>query len=289
MDTNITMKSLYVFLKQRFPIFPLLIFSILTISGISTKIQPYTNNAKVILLAFIYTGFLFHLRILDEFKDYEYDSRYHPDRPVQSGEISLKQIKIFGIINLAIMLAASLIASSLKLISLLIFVIFYSFVMFKEFFIKNFYEKSPVLYLISHQVVFIPLYLYLYSSLNSSFWPITDLEKLSLFCYSLTPVILIEIGRKMNYRFDKEGKKTNDTYLFVWGERRTISTFSILLILSGMFSFYIQNFRWLLSILILISGLVIFIGGFLFPKKIIKLNMVITFISVLSLPALLLI
>lgn len=283
------MKSLYAFLKQRFPVFPLLIFSILTISGVSTRIQLHTNYIKVILLAFIYTGFLFHLRILDEFKDYEYDSHYHPDRPVQSGEISLKQIGILGIINLAIMFAASLIASGLKLIPLLIFVIFYSFVMFKEFFIKSFYEKSPALYLISHQVVFIPLYFYFYSSLNSSFWTITDLEKLSLFCYSLIPVVLIEIGRKMNYRFDKEGKRTNDTYLFVWGEKRTISIFSALLILSGMFSFYIPSFRWPLSVLILISGLIIFIGGFQFPKKIIKFNMIITFISVLGLPALLLI
>jgi len=226
---------------------------------------------------------------LDEFKDYEYDSRYHPDRPVQSGQISLKQIKTLGIINLAIIFVVSLIVSSLKLIFLLVFVIMYSFAMFKEFFIKNFYERSPTFYLIFHQVVFIPLYLFFYSSLNSHFWFITNIERLPLFCYSLVPIVLIEIGRKMNYRFDKKGEKTNDTYLFVWGERETISAFSTLLILSGALSFYIEDFKWLSSAFVLVSGLIIFIGGFLFPKRIIKFNMAITFISVLSLSVLLLI
>lgn len=282
------MKSLSSYFKQRFPLLPLFLFALLTIAGTSRKIQAPKDYLKIFLLSLIYTGFLFHLRVLDEFKDFDYDNRYHPDRPIQEGKISLKQVKILGVINLVMMLVASIMASSLTLTSLFLFVIFYSLIMFKEFFIKNFYEKSPLLYLISHQIVFIPLYLYFYSSLNSSLWTVNNLNKLSLFSYTLIPIVLIEIGRKMNYRFDEQRKKTSDTYLFVWGERKTISLFSSLVILSGLFSLYIQNFRWLFSLSILTSGLVLFIGGFLFPKRIIKFNLVITVISALGLPTLLL-
>lgn len=283
------MKSLYYYFKERFPFFPLFVYSFLTISGISNKIQIHTKLIQVLLLSIVYTSFLFHLRILDEFKDFEYDSKHHPGRPIQKGTISLSKIKIIGIINFFILLFASVTVTKQDIVLLILFVMIYSLLMFKEFFIKNFYEKSATLYLISHQIVFIPLFLFFYSSLITTFWFPDNLPGYSLFIYTLIPIVLIEIGRKMKYRFDKHGRKTDDTYLFIWGERRTINIFSALVVLSGLLSFSIQNFNWLISSFILTLGLFLTIGGFLFPKKIIKFNMMITIFFALGLPALLLI
>lgn len=285
----ITMKFLYFYLKKRFPILSLSLFALLTITGIAKTIQVQANYGKSILLSLVYISFLFHLRVLDEFKDYQYDNKYHPDRPVQRGEISLDQIRIVGIINFVIMLSASIIASDLLIVPIFLLVLFYSLIMYKEFFIKNFYERSPIFYLISHQIVFIPLCFYFYSSLNSSFWHINNVNKLSLFCYTLIPMVLIEIGRKMSHRFDEQGNKTNDTYAFVWGERKAIIVFSSLIILSGLFGFYINDFSSIFSWLTIILGAVLFTGSFLFQKQILKLNMVLTIIFALGLPALLLI
>lgn len=283
------MKSIYLYFRKRFPIVPLFLFSLITIIGVSKKINTHPNYAKIILFPFIYTGFLFHLRILDEFKDFEYDSKHHPDRPIQRGEISLRQIKILGIINFILMLVAAISASSCSLVPIFFLVIFYSFLMYKEFFIKNFYERAPIYYLISHQIVFIPLYLFFYSSLNGFFWRIDDVNKLALFCYTLIPLVLIEIGRKMSHRFDEHGKKTADTYAHLWGERKTITVFSTLIILAGLFSFFIDNFGLIYSLFLITVGVILFRGGFLFPRQIIKFNMVLTVTFALGLPALLLI
>lgn len=285
----IAMKSLCLYLKKRFPILPLSLFTLLTITGMAKTTQTQANYGKIILLSLVYISFLFHLRLLDEFKDYEYDNEYHPNRPVQCGEISLNQIKILGIVNFIVMLIASIMASDLSITPVFLLVIFYSLIMYKEFFIKNFYERTATLYLISHQIVFIPLYSYFYSSLNSSLWHIDNVNKLFLFGYTLIPVVLIEIGRKMSHRFDEQGNKTNDTYAFVWGERKTIVVFSILIILSGLFSFYIDEFSSIFSWLIIVLGMILFTGSFLFQKQILKFNMVLTIIFALGFPALLLI
>ena len=283
------MKSVLNYFKERFPVVPLFVFSFITISGISNKIQIQPDQIRIALLSLVYTSFLLHLRILDEFKDFEYDSRYHSDRPIQRGAITLNKIKYIGIANFNVMVITSIIASRPSLIPLIVFVIVYSLIMFKEFFIEDFYKKSPTLYLISHQIVFIPLYVFLYSSIASKFWLPKSVEQYSLLIYTFIPMILVEIGRKMKYRLDEHGNKTDDTYLVVWGERTTIGVFSALVILSGLLSFFVQNFPSFASALIVLLGLCLAAGGMIFPKKIIKFNMVITVVVVLGLPALLLV
>jgi hypothetical protein len=282
------MEPLANYFKERFPVIPLFIFSFLTIAGLSNKIQIQQHYLLIALLSVVYTSFLLHLRILDEFKDFEYDSKYHPDRPIQRGAIPLERIKYIGIVNILVMTITSVIASKPLIIPLIIFVILYSLLMYKEFFIHDFYKKSPSLYLISHQIVFIPLYLFLYSSIESSFWLPESIEQYSLLIYTFIPMILVEIGRKMKYRLDKHGNKTDDTYLVVWGEKTTIGVFSALVILSGLLSFLIQNFPSIASTLIVLLGLCLAAGGMIAPKKIIKFNMVITVVVVLGIPALLL-
>ena len=282
------MEPLANYFKERFPLISLLVFSFLTIAGLSNKIQIQHHFIQIALLSIVYTSFLLHLRILDEFKDFEYDSRYHPDRPIQRGAIPLKTIKYIGIANFFVLMIISIMASKPALLALIVCVILYSLLMFKEFFIKDFYKKSPSLYLISHQIVFIPLYLFLYSSIESSFWLPESIEQYSLLIYTFIPMILVEIGRKMKYRLDKHGNKTDDTYLVVWGEKTTIGVFSALVILSGLLSFLIQYFPSIASTLIVLLGLCLAAGGMIAPKKIIKFNMVITVVVVLGIPALLL-
>ena len=45
---------------------------------------------------FAYYGFFFMLRVFDEHKDYELDCHNHPERVLQSGLITLKDLKILG-------------------------------------------------------------------------------------------------------------------------------------------------------------------------------------------------
>jgi len=282
------MDSLYNYLKERFPALPLFVFTILTLSGIAKNIQYDGKYIHVLLLALVYLGFLFHLRILDEFKDYNYDKKYHSQRPVQRGSISLTTIRNLGIINLLVITLLSFIVNHSYQFILFVFVILYTFLMFKEFYIKSFYEKSPTIYLFSHQIVFIPLYLYFFLSLENTINFLGGLSSASLFIYTIIPVILVEIGRKMNHRLDSKGNKTNDTYVYVWGEKNTILIFFLLVMFGGFMGRFINNFLLIYSNMIVSFGLLLLIIGMFEPKKIMENNMLITILCVLGIPLMLL-
>jgi 4-hydroxybenzoate polyprenyltransferase len=281
-------KNIMQYLKERFPIVSLSLFSLITALAINSSSETH-NYIKVFCVALIYLLFLFHLRVLDEFKDYQYDNENHKDRPIQSGLISLSFIKKIGVINFVLLNFIALLISSPYVFLLCMVSLLYTGLMFKEFFIPDYLRKRPVFYLISHEIVLIPLYLFFYSVINGKLWFFSDFNKLSLFLYTFIPIILIEIGRKLKHRYSKEGKTTNDTYAFIWGERKSIQIFSILILIAGLLSIFIQNFNFIFSTLIIISSFIIFLGSYLYPKLIIDNNMLITSIFVLALPFLILV
>ena len=275
------------YLRERFPIVSLSLFSFITALAINSSFEVH-NYIKVFCVALIYLLFLFHLRVLDEFKDYQYDNKNHKDRPIQRGLISLSFIKTIGVINFVLLSSIALLVSSIYVFLLCMVSLLYTGLMFKEFFISDYLRKRPVFYLISHEIVLIPLYLFFYSVINGKLWVFSDFNKLSLFLFTFIPIILIEIGRKLKHRYSTEGKITNDTYAFIWGEKKSIQIFAILVLIAGLLSVFIQNFNFIFSALIIISSFIIFLGSYLYPKLIINNNILITSTFVLGLPFLLL-
>ncbi len=75
----------------------------------------------------------FQLRVADEFKDFEIDSRYRPHRPVPRGLISLPELARLACIGAAIQFAIA-ISIDVGLIPLLIGLWLYAGLMTKEFF-----------------------------------------------------------------------------------------------------------------------------------------------------------
>lgn len=276
------------YFRERFPVFPLAAFCILILLAIKSYFPKDITFNKTLVLTFIYLGFLLHMRILDEFKDYDYDIKHHPERPVQRGVIKLDFLKKLGIANLILLTLSALSISTFQVFLLFLFVILYSGLMFKEFFIKKFYEKSPSFYLITHQVVFIPLYLFFYSVFNGSIWTITNVSQLAHFSYLLVPGILIEIGRKIKHRTDASGENTTDTYAYVWGQEKTIRAFGTLILLAGLLSTPINNFQDYFSYLLFMIGAFILMGSYRFTNLIAEHSMRITSVVALGLPMLLL-
>lgn len=272
-----TVKRLNSYLKERFPWFSLSIYSLLTIFAINSAFKSF-NIFKVFGLALLYVLFLFHLRVLDEFKDFQYDAENHADRPIPRGLIDLNFIKTLGIINFALQVTLSYLLAPPAVFLLYLLTLTYTGLMFKEFFASRFLRVKPVLYLISHEIVLIPLFLFFYSTLNGALWKITSFSKLALFIYTFLPIILIEIGRKLKHRVNTEGKHTNDTYAYVWGEKTSIVVFAAIIILAGILSF---------SRLLLLSGAILILGSQMFPKFIVKNHMGLTTIFALLLPILL--
>lgn len=282
MKTSI-LRNFWQYLKERFPFVPLFLYSFTTMLAISFQFGR-VDLLKVIILTIIYLLFFFHLRVMDEFKDFLYDKNNHEDRPVQRGFVSLDFIKKIGLLNMVLMLFLAYSVSSACCFFIFLITIGYTGLMYKEFFVPDFLRTRMVLYLFSHQIVMLPLFLFFYSAFNNSVWLITDPSRLSLFIYTIIPVLLIEIGRKLEHRYSKTGKETNDTYVFIWGERKSIQVFSLIILISGILSLYIFGFGFYYSLAVILIAFLIFFSSFVCPKVIIKNNMIITSLIALLLP-----
>jgi 4-hydroxybenzoate polyprenyltransferase len=167
------------------------------------------------------TAFLFflQLRIADEFKDFEEDSRYRPYRAVPRGLVSLRELGVLGIIAAAIQLLLGL-ALDPSIVLLLAVAWVYLALMSKEFFVGEWLKQHPVPYLISHMVI-IPLVDFYATACD--WWPVGDGMPRGLGWFvaaSYANGIVIEVGRKIRAPADEEVGV--NTYSTLWGPRTAV-------------------------------------------------------------------
>lgn len=98
----------------------------------------------------------FYLRVFDEHKDFAEDCVFHPERLLQRGIISLRELRLAGGIAVALQLFLSAISGLAALTSSLL-VLLYALLMLKEFFVRNWLKKQFLLYALSHMLI-MPLY-----------------------------------------------------------------------------------------------------------------------------------
>lgn len=276
------MQNFIYFLRKRFPLIPLLILGLFNILSIANYSTHNKSLLFIIIISLIPTAFLFHMRILDEFKDFEFDKEKFPDRPLHSGAISKGHLIFWGIINIILLSFIMVLSRNFLSVILFVFTIGYSGLMFKEFFIHKFWEKSPILYLVSHQIVFV----FLFSSIYIIFFDYSSISSNILkfvvhFLFVYMPLLIIELGRKIEFRYDTKGKITNDTYAALWGQRFTINLVVFISFFVFTLNFIVKNFslvEYLLMIFILFVYTTISLIRF---KTFIVLSEKLTFLLVL--------
>ena len=108
---------------------------------------------KPCLVAFA-SSFLFflQLRLADEFKDFEEDSRYRPYRAVPRGLVSLRDLEKVWVGCIVIQLALALWLSP-RLIVLLLLTWTYLALMSKEFFARRWLKARPITYMVTHMAI----------------------------------------------------------------------------------------------------------------------------------------
>ena len=106
----------------------------------------------LIILAILGVSFFFRMRLFDEIKDYEVDLVINPTRPLARGLITVSQMKkaILFFILLEITLAMTL---GWPTSLLYIAAIFYSLLMYEEFFIGDWLRPKLTTYAMSHTIV----------------------------------------------------------------------------------------------------------------------------------------
>lgn len=226
----------WVYQRERFPVFAHGVL-ILAFSASAVCLSSLLRGgagwpaAGAFAVAFVssFISFL-HLRLADEFKDFDEDCRYRPYRPVPRGLVTLRELGVLWVATgaLQLLLAAAL---SWRLIPLLLVTWIYLGLMSREFFCREWLKKRPFTYMWSHMLIMPLIDLYA----TACDWMIADgRPPAGLFWFVLVSFLngfVIEIGRKI--RLPKDEETGVETYSVVWGRGRAVAAWWVVLILTG--------------------------------------------------------
>ncbi len=184
----------------------------------------------VVAVAFVSCLISFlHLRLADEFKDFDEDSRYRPYRAVPRGLVSLRELGVLWVITGAIQLVIALLLDW-RLLGLLLVTWIYLGLMSKEFFCRSWLKSHPFTYMWTHMFI-MPLIDFYATSCD---WLLhTGRPPHGLYWFVLVSFLngfIIEIGRKIRAPQDEETGV--ETYSVIWGRRQAVQAWLLAMTLT---------------------------------------------------------
>nr|CAM58113.1 putative manganese transport system permease protein [uncultured marine microorganism] len=216
----------WIYQKERFPIIahgPLIVVFCLAVMLFSALQQEQFVLPDIVRIsgAVISTLILFfQLRVADEFKDFEIDLKYRPQRPVPRGLVQLQELATLAYLGAVIQFLIALFVD-IGLLPILAAVWAYMALMTKEFFAPVWLRKHPAIYLFSHMLI-MPLIAFYVSAFD---WlcvcrampqGISWILSVAFFCG-----LVLELGRKIRIpRLEQEGV---ETYSALWGTGNSVA------------------------------------------------------------------
>ena len=149
---------LYLWFKERFPPENFVFFSIVAFAfGLFAR-GSFSFSTYDIFLFLSISSFFLLIRIIDEHKDFKDDLKNHPERVLQSGRVTLRQLRIVGTLAFLPPLIHTFYVAFLSTRALYLFLLtfIWLFLMAKEFFASKWLKKHLFLYALSHMAI-IPL------------------------------------------------------------------------------------------------------------------------------------
>ena len=243
-------KRFYEFQKERLQL-EVLIFttSAVVLSSVAVSLPSGENisNYLIEIIVSIITLllFMFHIRVLDEHKDYHFDSRYHQGRPIQRGLISLKELLTLDIVGLLIIFLVN-IFFPLRAIIFLFIAFGYTLIAGNEFFMKNWIRKRFFLYNFLNLLQLLFLQFYLYSLIDPKF-SFKNILLTVHFAFVLFNVGILEFARKLKAKSEETDAK--DTYSSRLGIKKSVLVYILICFtVYGLFLYMFSSlgFSWIL-------------------------------------------
>ena len=260
--------------KERFPVAahgPLILaFSFCAVSFSSHLRIDQWPRWQGIIVAFVSCFiFFFQLRIADEFKDIEEDTKYRPYRAVPRGLVTLRELGYLFVIGAIIQFVIALLWSP-WLILVLLGAWTYLAAMSFEFGAREWLKKRPITYLWTHMLIMPIVDFY---ATASDWVPAGDAPHKGLMFFLIASFfngIVIEIGRKI--RTPEQEEEGVETYTVLWGiSKATLVWWSCMLItaISAIVAAYsLKAHIWVGSILLpVVIGVGLFLLKFNRDKK----------------------
>jgi len=164
--------------------------------------------------------FFFHLRVFDEHKDFEEDSRFHPDRVLQRGAITLAELRVLAWFCIAVEFTLAALAGTGPVVALVVAFVF-SLLMLREFFAREWLKRHFLVYATSHMLL-MPLLSLLVFSFATRRLPWEAPPQFWLYAFvGFFVTFNVEVSRKIRAPEDEvEGldsySKTFGTYGAAW-------------------------------------------------------------------------
>ncbi len=187
-----------------------------------------------VITAFV-TSLLFflQLRIADEYKDFEEDSRFRPYRAVPRGLVRLGELGAIGVAAGIVQIALALWLQP-GMIPLLLPVWLYLALMCREFFVRRWLKAHPFTYMWTHMLIMPLIDLYV----TSCDWRgATARPPDGLIWFLLVSFfngIVLEIGRKLRAPADEEPGV--ETYSLLWGRQIAVAGWLCALVITALFA-----------------------------------------------------
>jgi 4-hydroxybenzoate polyprenyltransferase len=249
-------RRLLAWMAERFPVANILgvvlVWAAAFVWGRAFTTQgPVAVRARDAAAALAAVAFFLMLRIFDEHKDYASDCITHPGRVLQRGLITLRDLKMIGVLVIAVQLSASILADGGggPVTRAWIAAFAWSLLMAREFFVREWLRPRLVLYALSHMVV-MPLAVFWMirmsagtATLPASIWMLPLVSYLTGFAF--------EIARKLKAPADE--RDNVDSYTKALGTHRAP------MILAAVLTSASIGFVGLLAVVA--DGAIVVIGG----------------------------
>jgi len=220
----------WIYQKERFPILahgPLVIvfcLAVLLFSALQGDNSTLPSFAQITGAVFSTLIMFFQLRVADEFKDFEIDSRYRPHRPVPRGLVSLSDLARLAYVGAAIQFVIA-ISIDVGLVPILFCLWLYAGLMTKEFFVAEWLQRHASIYLVSHMLIMPLIAFYV-----SAFVWLCDCSAIPaglgwLLALAFSCGLVLELGRKIN---TAEKERTGvESYSALWGTSIAITLWAL--------------------------------------------------------------
>ncbi len=201
----------------------------------SAGARPSVSVASLIVAFVSCLLFFFQLRVSDEFKDHEEDTRWRPYRPVPRGLVTLRELGSLAVVAMAIQFALAVWLTP-RLVGPLLLVWGYAWLMTKEFWVKDWLASRPLTVLWSHMLIMplIDLYATACDWLAAGTFAPPGLGLAWFLVASFFNGMVVEIGRKIRSKPDEETGV--QTYSAVWGPRPAVASWLAVMALTTLFA-----------------------------------------------------
>ena len=251
---------LWTYQAERFPLFKtallVLFFTAATISVSATLAGRALPNWTVFAgVWFCVLILFFQMRVADEFKDYEVDLAYRPERAVPRGLVTRRLLAWLAVFfgGLALFVTGLI---SFKLIWPLLAVWLWLGLMSFEFFVPDWLKSRPLIYLISHMAIMPLIDFYVSAAEWLDYGDKPGLGLYLFYALSFLNGCVLEFGRKIwAPENEREGV---ETYSASYGPKRAVTAWAMACILAAVtllcVSYFLGTWLWVLLPTVLILG-----------------------------------